>query len=70
MVLQGWDKSLLNLKLEPISFMTNSIARRLELYTQKCPQEVLLVRAGNRWRTGRNCYFQGIFQFFNAAHSD
>lgn len=45
MVLQSWEMSLLNLKLGPISLMTNSIARRLELYTQKCPQEVLIVRA-------------------------
>lgn len=45
MVLQSWEMSLLNLKLEPISLMNNSIARRLELYTQRCPQEVLIVRA-------------------------
>ncbi len=45
MVLQKWEMSLLNLKLEPISLMNNSIARRLELYTQKRPQEVLIIRA-------------------------
>ena len=48
--------------------MANSIGQRLEQYTIKRPQEVLLVTTETGGGTRPNCYFQGLFQLFNPSY--